>query len=91
MIQKNKKQFLCVLCVFSLLILSGCRILSSLSKTQGNTATEPPVPQTSREPYTKRHYSGDIKHFDIPLEERSRNSFDKNAFLVAFFEFKDIK
>lgn len=90
MIQKNKKQFLCVLCIFSLLILSGCRILSSLSKIQGNTATEPPVPQTSREPYTKRHYSGDIKHFDIPLEERSRNSFDKNAFLVAFFEFKDI-
>ena len=46
--------------------------------------------QMDREPYTKRHYSGNIEHFDIPLEERSRDSFDKRTFLVAFFEFEDI-
>lgn len=57
---------------------------------QKDTTTEQTAPQTSREPYTKRHYSGNVEHFDIPLEERSRDSFDKNAFLVAFFEFKDI-
>ena len=90
MIQKNKKRFLCVLCVFSLLMLSGCRILSSPPKMQKDTTTEQPAPQTSRDPYIKRHYSGNFERFDIPLEERSRDSFDKDAFLVVFFEFKDI-
>lgn len=79
-----------MLCVLSLLMLSGCKILSNPPKTQEDMTTEQPSPQTSREPYTKRHYSGNVEHFDIPLEERSRDSFDKDAFLAAFFEFKDI-
>lgn len=90
MMRKNKKQLLCVLCALSLFLFSSCKILSPSPKTWKGPTAEHSSSQTDREPYTKRHYSGDIEHFDIPLEERPRDSFDKRAFLVAFFEFKDI-
>ena len=90
MMRKNKKQLLCVLCALSLFLFSSCKILSPFPKTWKGPTAEHSSSQTDREPYTKRHYSGDIEHFDIPLEERPRDSFDKRAFLVAFFEFKDI-
>ena len=46
--------------------------------------------QASREPYTRRYYSSDVERFDVPLGERSRVFFDKDAFVIVFFEFKDI-
>ena len=98
MIQKKiLKPFLCLLCILAILASAGCGMMGELL----NVLEEEPKPtkelestedltQPSREPYTRRYYSSDVERFDVPLGERSRVFFDKDAFVIVFFEFKDI-
>lgn len=91
MAKKSKRKAL--LCLMIPFILTGCGTFPNLPKgkiTNNPANTDSSKTKNNREPYTKRHYSESIQHFNVPLSERSCDTFDKEGFIKAFFEFNEI-